>query len=215
MRIILAGPPGAGKSTQAVFLAHYLRVPHVSIGDLFRRNIRQGTALGKIARRQMEAGQVVEDEVTLGMMMERIQKPDADRGFLLDGIPRTVRQAEALKGVIEFDSVLDVEIPEAEILMRLTNRRICRNDSSHVYHLVYKPSRAGRDICDLCGGEIYLRDDDAEEIIRKRIEVYNLMTSPIIDYYRESGLVSTISGLGKLQEITGRAIDALAQANVA
>ncbi|MGW0823293.1 adenylate kinase [Streptomyces sp. NPDC002845] len=215
MRIVLVGPPGAGKGTQAAFLAKNLSIPHISTGDLFRANISQKTELGKLAKSYMDAGNLVPDEVTIAMAKDRMEQPDAEHGFLLDGFPRNVSQAEALDEMLKsesmkLDAVLDLEVPEDEVVKRIAGRRICRNDSAHVFHVTYKaPEQDG--VCDECGGELYQRDDDSEETVRKRLEVYHTQTEPIIDYYRAQGLVVTISALGKVDEVTQRAMDALKQ----
>ncbi|MGX2996751.1 adenylate kinase [Streptomyces sp. JNUCC 64] len=213
MRIVLVGPPGAGKGTQAAFLAKNLSIPHISTGDLFRANISQGTELGKQAKAFMDAGNLVPDEVTIGMAKDRMEQPDAEGGFLLDGFPRNVSQAEALDETLaaesmKLDAVLDLEVPEDEVVKRIAGRRICRKDSSHVFHVTYKkPETEG--VCDTCGGELYQREDDSEGTVRKRLEVYHTQTEPIIDYYREQGLVVTISALGKVEDVTSRAMAAL------
>ncbi len=213
MRIVLVGPPGAGKGTQAAFLAKNLSIPHISTGDLFRANISQGTELGKQAKAYMDAGNLVPDEVTIGMAKDRMAQSDAEGGFLLDGFPRNVSQAEALDEALKadgqkLDAVLDLEVPEDEVVKRIAGRRICRNDSSHVFHVTYsKPEREG--VCDVCGGELYQRGDDKEETVRKRLDVYHRETEPIIDHYKGQGLVVTISALGKVDEVTKRAMDAL------
>lgn len=213
MRIVLVGPPGAGKGTQAAFLAKNLKIPHISTGDLFRANISQGTELGKQAKAFMDAGNLVPDEVTIGMAHDRMTQPDAENGFLLDGFPRNVSQAEALDESLKtdgqkLDAVLDLEVPEDEVVKRIAGRRICRNDSSHVFHVTYsKPKTEG--VCEVCGGELYQRGDDQEETVRKRLDVYHRETEPIIDHYKAQGLVVTISALGKVDEVTKRAMDAL------
>jgi adenylate kinase len=213
MRIVLVGPPGAGKGTQAAFLARNLSIPHISTGDLFRANISQQTELGKLAKSYMDAGNLVPDEVTIAMAKDRMEQPDAENGFLLDGFPRNVSQAEALDELLEtesmqLDAVLDLEVPEDEVVKRIAGRRICRNDSSHVFHVTYKQS-AKDGVCDVCGGELYQRDDDSEETVRTRLEVYHTQTEPIIDYYKAQGLVVTISALGKVEDVTTRAMEAL------
>ncbi|NSC23373.1 adenylate kinase [Streptomyces albus subsp. chlorinus] len=213
MRIVLVGPPGAGKGTQAAFLAKNLAVPHIATGDLFRANMSQGTALGQQAKEYMSAGQLVPDEITIGMAKSRMAEPDASGGFLLDGFPRNIAQAQALDAHLEetgqkLDAVLDLEVPEDEVVRRIAGRRICRNDSSHVFHVEYKaPKTPG--VCDVCGGELYQREDDREETVRKRLEVYHSETEPIIDHYKAQGLVTTISALGAVDEVTQRAMSAL------
>ncbi|MFF0382817.1 adenylate kinase [Streptomyces sp. NPDC004673] len=213
MRIVLVGPPGAGKGTQAVRLAEKLAVPHISTGDLFRANISRQTELGKLAKSYMDAGNLVPDEVTIAMAKDRMEQPDAENGFLLDGFPRNVSQAQALDELlqgegIKLDAVLDLEVPEEEVVKRIAGRRICRNDSAHVFHVTYSaPKKEG--VCDVCGGELYQRDDDSEDTVRKRLEVYHTQTEPIIDYYKAQGLVVTISSLGPVDEITKRALEAL------
>ncbi|MFJ5706318.1 MULTISPECIES: adenylate kinase [unclassified Streptomyces] len=213
MRIVLVGPPGAGKGTQAAFLAKNLAIPHISTGDLFRANISQGTELGLKAKGYMDRGELVPDEVTIGMAKDRMEQADAANGFLLDGFPRNVAQAEALDVALkaddmQLDAVLDLEVPEDEVVKRIAGRRICRNDSSHVFHVTYNaPKTEG--VCDVCGGELYQRADDSEETVRTRLEVYHTQTEPIIDYYRAQNLVVTISALGKVDEVTARAMDAL------
>ncbi|MFH8684518.1 adenylate kinase [Streptomyces lydicus] len=213
MRIVLVGPPGAGKGTQAAYLAKNLAIPHISTGDLFRANISQGTPLGVEAKSYMDAGNLVPDSVTIGMAEDRLEQADAADGFLLDGFPRNLRQAEALDEYLKaknltLDAVLDLEVPEDEVVKRIAGRRICRNDSSHVFHAEYnKPKVEG--VCDVCGGGLYQRDDDREETVRKRLEVYHTETEPIIDYYKEQGLVVTIPALGKVEEVTERSMAAL------
>ncbi|MEV8032755.1 adenylate kinase [Streptomyces sp. NPDC002742] len=215
MRIVLVGPPGAGKGTQAAFLAKNLGIPHISTGDLFRANISRQTELGKLAKSYMDKGELVPDEVTIAMAKDRMEQPDAEHGFLLDGFPRNVSQAEALDEMLstegmKLDAVLDLEVPEDEVVRRIAGRRICRNDSSHVFHVSYKtPKREG--VCDVCGGELYQRDDDSEDTVRTRLEVYHTQTEPIIDYYKAQGLVVTIPALGKVEEVTARAMEALSR----
>lgn len=213
MRIVLVGPPGAGKGTQAQFLAKELSVPHISTGDLFRANISQGTKLGQEAQSYMKAGQFVPDSVTIGMAQDRLEQRDAEAGFLLDGFPRNLHQAEVLDEYlagksIRLDAVLDLEVPEDEVVKRIAGRRICAKDSGHVFHTVYSPPK-NEGACDLCGGQLYQRDDDTEATVRKRLADYHNLTEPIIGYYREQGLVETISALGKVPEVTARALTAL------
>lgn len=213
MRIVLVGPPGAGKGTQAVLLAQHLSIPHISTGDLFRANISKGTELGRQVEEIIRSGGLVPDEVTVAMAADRMAQADAEDGFLLDGFPRNIAQAKALDELLresghKIDAVLDLEVPEEEVVKRIAGRRTCRNDSSHVFHVEYKqPKQPGR--CDVCGGELYQRDDDREETVRKRLAVYHEETEPIIDYYREQGLVVTIPALAPVPEVTRRALDAL------
>ncbi|MFI7238041.1 adenylate kinase [Streptomyces cyaneofuscatus] len=217
MRIVLVGPPGAGKGTQAAYLAENLSIPHISTGDLFRANMSQGTDLGKQARAYIDAGQLVPDEVTIGMAKDRMGQSDAVNGFLLDGFPRNVGQAEALDVMlkdegVKLDAVLDLEVPEDEVVKRIAGRRVCRRDSAHVFHLSYSPPKT-QGLCDVCGGELYQRHDDSEETVRTRLEVYHTQTEPIIDYYRAQGLVVTISALGEVADVTTRAMEALKQSD--
>jgi len=213
MRIVLVGPPGAGKGTQAAFLAKNLSIPHISTGDLFRANISQGTDLGKRAKAFMDAGNLVPDEVTIGMAEDRLDQADTANGFLLDGFPRNENQAQALDAYLEahgitLDGVLDLEVPEAEVVKRIAGRRVCRNDSAHVFHAEYKKPKVDG-VCDECGGELYQRNDDAEDKVRTRLEIYHRETEPIIDYYKRQDLVMTISALGSVAEVTQRAMEAL------
>jgi adenylate kinase len=213
MRIVLVGPPGAGKGTQAAYLARNLSIPHVSTGDLFRANISQGTPLGNQAQEYMKSGELVPDEVTIGMAKDRLEQPDAAQGFLLDGFPRNLHQAKALDEILvesglRVDAVLDLEVPEDEVVKRIAGRRTCRTDSAHTFHVEYKrPAVEG--VCDECGGELYQRDDDREDTVRKRLDVYHSETEPIIDFYKSQDLVVTIPALGKVSDVTERAMTAL------
>ncbi|MGW4383722.1 adenylate kinase [Kitasatospora sp. NPDC004531] len=215
MRIVLVGPPGAGKGTQAHVLAKTLSIPHISTGDLFRANISQGTPLGVEAKSYMDAGRLVPDEVTIGMAKDRMLQPDAAGGFLLDGFPRNLGQAEALDAFlaeqgIALDGVLDLEVSEDEVVKRIAGRRLCRKDGAHVFHVVYNPPKT-EGVCDECGGELYQRSDDTEEAVRVRLEEYHSKTEPIIGYYQAQGLLVTIPALGKVDEVTERAVAALEQ----
>ncbi|MFJ6214375.1 adenylate kinase [Streptomyces sp. NPDC092296] len=218
MRIVLVGPPGAGKGTQAHLLAKTLSIPHISTGDLFRANISQSTPLGLEAKAYMDAGKLVPDEITIGMARDRMAQPDAAKGFLLDGFPRNLGQAKALDEILAedapeggsrgLDGVLDLEVPEDEVVKRIAGRRLCRKDGSHVFHVNYNPP-AVEGVCDECGGELYQRSDDTEEAVRVRLEEYHTKTEPIIGYYADQGLLVTIPALGKVSEVTERAIEAL------
>ncbi|MFJ6945237.1 adenylate kinase [Streptomyces wuyuanensis] len=218
MRILLIGPPGAGKGTQAVRLASYLSIEHISTGDLFREHIDQGTELGQNARPHMRAGLLVPDEVTIGVIEERLTRPDTERGFLLDGFPRNLAQAEALDGILAdsqlpLDAVLGLAIPEARVVRRIAGRRLCRRDREHVFHVDYSPPEVAG-ACDVCGGELYQRDDDREATVRKRLEVYRSETAPVVDHYQAQGLVTTISALGDVQEVMDRALVAIGYGQV-
>ncbi|ARQ69032.1 adenylate kinase [Streptomyces marincola] len=213
MRIVLVGPPGAGKGTQASLLAEHLAIPHISTGDLFRANIRQGTELGRQVDAILREGGLVPDEVTVAMAADRMAQPDAANGFLLDGFPRNITQAKALDELLaesgtKLNAVLDLEVPEEEVVRRIAGRRTCRKDSSHTFHVENKPPRE-EGVCDVCGGELYQREDDQEGTVRKRLAVYHEETEPIIGYYGEQGLVSTISALAPVPEVTRRALEAL------
>jgi adenylate kinase len=213
MRIVLTGPPGAGKGTQAVLLAERLAIPHISTGNLFRAHISQGTELGRRVESILREGGLVPDEITIAMAGQRMAEPDAADGFLLDGFPRNISQAQALDALLQetghkLDAVLDLEVPEDEVVRRMAGRRMCRKDGSHIFHVDYNPPREPG-VCDVDGGELYQRDDDQEETVRRRLAVYHEETEPIIDYYREQGLVATISALAPVPEVTRRALEAL------
>lgn len=196
MRAILMGPPGAGKGTQAADLITRYQIPHISTGDMFRAAIKAGTALGIKAKEYMDAGSLVPDEVTIGIVAERLAEPDCSKGFLLDGFPRTVAQANALDKILvdlkmDLDGVINIEVPEAKLIERLTGRRICRQCGA-TYHMVFNPPTS--EACDKCGGELYQRSDDTLETAKNRLQVYNAQTQPLIDYYREKGLLKEING---------------------
>ncbi|MCM1975688.1 MULTISPECIES: adenylate kinase [unclassified Streptomyces] len=213
MRIVLVGPPGAGKGTQATVLAETLSIPHISTGDLFRANISQKTELGQRAQSYMSKGDLVPDQVTIDMAKDRMEQPDAANGFLLDGFPRNVSQAEALDEIlkaqgIKLDAVLDLEVEEDEVVKRIAGRRTCRKDNKHIFHVDYAaPKTEG--VCDTCGGELYQREDDSEATVRNRLDVYHTQTEPIIDFYKAQGLLVTIPALGEVKDVTQRAMDAL------
>ncbi len=212
MRLVLVGPPGAGKGTQAEFIAAHLAVPKISTGDIFRANVGQGTPLGQEARRYMDAGQLVPDEVTINMVRERLAEPDAADGFLLDGFPRTLPQAAALDKLLadlgtQLDLVLELVVDEDEVVRRLSGRRQCRG-CGKIWHIEFDPpSREGS--CDRCGGELYQRDDDKPEVIAERLRVYARDTSPLVDYYGAQGKLVGIDATGPVEDVTVRAIDAL------
>lgn len=195
MRVILLGPPGAGKGTQAVSIAEQTGIPHISTGDMFRGALKQGTPLGREAKKYMDAGELVPDDVVVAMVRERIQKPDCAAGFLLDGFPRTIVQAEKLEETLRaagltIDLVLNLNCAAATVLKRLTGRRVCKSCGA-IYHVLNMPPK--RDgVCDACNGSLYQRDDDKEATILNRLEVYNRQTAGLIAYYRQRGLLKDI-----------------------
>ena len=180
MRIVLVGPPGAGKGTQAKVVAESLGIPAISTGDIFRANVAAGTELGVQVKHYMDAGQLVPDEVTIGLIRDRFGEDDAAAGFLLDGFPRNVAQAEALEAMltgihVKLDRVVELKVDNDEVVRRISGRRLCRNDSTHIFHVESKPP-ATPGVCDVCGGELYQRDDDREETVRERLRVYETET---------------------------------------
>ncbi len=217
MRLILVGPPGAGKGTQAVHLAAHYGIPHISTGDIFRTNIKNNTELGALARSYMDKGELVPDSVTNEMVKDRLTWDDAQSGFLLDGFPRNVLQAEVLRAVLAekatpLDAVLELSIEDAEIISRLSGRRTC-SACSAPFHAIFNPPQV-ENICDKCGGALMQREDDNEATIARRLEVYAEQTKPIISFYRNEGLLITTSARGDVAEITDRAIAALSAAVV-
>ncbi|NLU43201.1 MAG: adenylate kinase [Firmicutes bacterium] len=215
MRLILLGPPGAGKGTQAESLSATLGIPHISTGDMFREAVAAGTPLGREAKSYMDAGKLVPDEVTIGIVRERLDRPDARSGFVLDGFPRTVPQAEALDEILKdlsekIDAVVCIDVPEDKLVRRLSRRRVCRGCGA-IYHLETKPPGPdGR--CTVCGGELYQRDDDTEETVRRRLEVYRLQTEPLIRYYEKRGLLRTVSGDKDIDSVNRDTLAALGRA---
>ncbi len=203
--IILLGPPASGKGTQAKRLRTHLGLPHIASGDLFRDNLKNKTALGLKAKVYMERGELVPDEITIAMVLDRLSREDCAVGALLDGFPRTLAQAEALdKALAErglrIDRVLNIQVPEAVLIERVTGRRICRTCGA-VYHIKFKPPKQ-EGICDLDGGELYQRDDDTEETMRNRLKVYWEQTSPLIDYYRARGVLVDVDGDQPIEAVT-------------
>jgi adenylate kinase len=207
MNLILLGPPGAGKGTQAKRLEEKYEIPQISTGDILRGAVRQGTKLGKTAQSYMDAGKLVPDSVMVGIIEERLREPDCAQGFILDGFPRTVAQADALAGVLEgigsgIDHVICVEVPNEELVGRLTGRRTC-GACGAMFHVEFNPpEREGS--CDACGGDLFQREDDKEDTIRSRLAVYDEQTAPLIAYYRRGGLLRPIDGVGNMEEILGR-----------
>jgi adenylate kinase len=212
MRLVLVGPPGAGKGTQAQFVSAHLAVLQISTGDIFRANVSEGTPLGKQAREFMDAGDLVPDEITVAMVRDRLESDDADRGFLLDGFPRTVPQAVQLDEILreldtELDVVLELVVDDGEVVRRLSGRRTCRR-CGHIWHVDFDPPSADG-ICDNCGGELFQRDDDQAATIRHRLEVYYEQTAPLIGYYAEQGILVGIDAMGPVDDVTERASAAL------
>jgi adenylate kinase len=204
MHILLMGPPGAGKGTQAAKLVEEFAIPHISTGDMFRAAVKEGTPLGKQAKEFMDAGQLVPDSVTIGIVKERLAKPDCKDGFILDGFPRTTEQAEALNRSlqelgIQLDRVINIIVPDDILVRRMTGRRICRSCGA-TYHAEYNPSKKGN-MCDKCGGELYQRDDDREETVTKRLAVYQAQTRPLIEYYQDRGLYTEIDGQQDIDQV--------------
>jgi len=199
------GPPGGGKGTQAEVLVRELGVTHISTGDMFREAVKEGTEMGKKAKEYMDKGQLVPDEVVIGMVKERLSRPDCARGFLLDGFPRTLAQAEALDTTlkemgIKLDAVININVPRQPILERLTGRRVCRNCGA-TYHIKYNPPKVeGK--CNNCGGELYQRSDDTEETVNKRLDVYEAQTQPLIEYYAKKGLIKDINGNQDIKKVS-------------
>jgi adenylate kinase len=212
VRLVLVGPPGAGKGTQAQFIASHLSVPKISTGDIFRMHVTQGTPLGHEAKRYMDAGDLVPDEVTIAMVRERLDEDDARDGFLLDGFPRNEAQAEVLDDVLgvrgtPLSVVLELVVDDEEVVRRLSGRRTCR-ECAHVWHVVFDPP-ALEGICDHCGGKLFQRDDDREETIRHRLEVYADQTAPLVGYYAARGLLEGIDATGPVEDVTARAVASL------
>jgi adenylate kinase len=212
VRLVLVGPPGAGKGTQAQYIAEHLHVPKISTGDIFRANVGQGTELGLLAKTYMDKGDLVPDDVTIEMVRNRLTEPDAVGGFLLDGFPRTVPQAEVLDAMlaetgVKLDVVLELVVEDDEVIRRLSGRRTCRT-CNHIWHVDFDPpSVAG--VCDIDGGELYQRDDDQAETIANRLKVYANETAPLVGYYASRGLLVGIDATGPVDDVTQRAIDAL------
>jgi adenylate kinase len=212
VRVVLVGPPGAGKGTQAQFIASHLAIPTISTGEIFRSNVSRGTDLGRQAKAYMDRGDLVPDEVTIAMVASRFAEDDAQGGFLLDGFPRNVPQAETLKKMLaKWDAglsvVLELVVDEDEVVRRLSGRRTCRR-CERVWHVLYDPP-ARNSICDDCGAELFQRDDDSEDTIRHRIEVYAEQTSPLVSFYADENILIGIDATGPVEEITSRAMAAL------
>lgn len=204
MKIIMLGAPGAGKGTQAKQIAAKYGIPHISTGDIFRANIKNGTDLGKKAKEYMDQGLLVPDELTCDLVMDRIAQEDCAKGFVLDGFPRTIPQAEALDAALTkigqaMDYAIDVDVPDENIINRMSGRRACLNCGA-TYHLVSIPPKK-EGICDTCGNELVLRDDDQPETVKKRLDVYHEQTQPLIDYYQKKGILKSVDGTRPMEQV--------------
>lgn len=212
MKIIMLGAPGAGKGTQAKMIAEKYNIPHISTGDIFRANIKNGTELGKKAKSYMDKGQLVPDELTLDLIMDRFKEDDCKNGYVLDGFPRTIPQAEALDAALKanrekVDFAIDVDVPDENIVKRMGGRRACVNCGA-TYHIVYSPTKVeGK--CDKCGEELIVRDDDKPETVLSRLEVYHNQTQPLIDYYNEQGILKTVDGTVDMKDVFKAIVDIL------
>jgi len=218
VHVVLVGPPGAGKGTQAQLIAARLQIPHVSTGDIFRENVSEMTELGRQAKTFMNAGDLVPDEITVAMVRDRLAKPDAHAGFVLDGFPRTLIQAEQLqKTLAELDETLDVVLEmkpdDEELVRRLSGRRTCQG-CGRIWHVDYDPTSVDNQ-CDECGSSLSQRDDDRPETIRRRLEVYREQTEPLVGFYADLGLLAVIDAVGTVDEVTLRAVQALREAQTA
>ena len=212
MRLVLLGPPGAGKGTQASAIVKKYNIPHISTGDIFRANIKEGTELGKKAKEYMDKGLLVPDDVVVSIVKDRLTKEDCKEGFLLDGFPRTVNQADALDKElsqmgIKLDKVVNIDANKEILITRAIGRRICR-ECGATYHIKFNPSKV-ENVCDIEGGQLFQRDDDKEETVAKRIEVYLKETQPLIDYYKEKGLILNVDGTKPINEIFEEIVKAL------
>ena len=214
MKIIMLGAPGAGKGTQAKKIAAKYQIPHISTGDIFRANIRNGTELGMKAKAFMDAGGLVPDEITIGMLLDRIHEADCQNGYVLDGFPRTIPQAESLTKALgdmgeAIDYAVNVDVPDENIINRMSGRRACLSCGA-TYHIVYNPPKK-EGICDVCGKELILRDDDKPETVQKRLNVYHEQTQPLIDYYTGQGVLKTVDGTKNLDEVFGDIVKILGE----
>jgi adenylate kinase len=209
MRLILLGPPGAGKGTQAGFIRERFAIPQISTGDMLRAAVKAGTPLGKEAKKVMDFGQLVSDDIIIGLVKERLKQPDCARGYLFDGFPRTIPQAEALKAAkVALDYVLEIDVPDEEIITRISGRRV-HAASGRVYHVKFNPPRAA-DRDDATGEALVQRDDDREETVRERLQVYRKQTRPLVEHYKKTPVkYRKISGRGSVEQITERALAAL------
>ncbi|ABB16065.1 adenylate kinase [Carboxydothermus hydrogenoformans] len=204
MKLLIMGPPGAGKGTQAEKIVKEFGITHISTGDMFRAALKNQTPLGLKAKEYMDKGELVPDEIVIAMVEERISAPDCAKGFLLDGFPRTIPQAEALDKKlaemgITLDGVINIEVPREELIERLTGRRVCRQCGA-TYHVKFNPPKV-EGVCDACGGELYQRSDDSLETVSNRLDVYEAQTAPLKDYYAKTGLLKNIDGTKSIEEV--------------
>lgn len=204
MKIIMLGAPGAGKGTQAKMIASKYQVPHISTGDIFRANIKNGTELGKKAKEYMDQGLLVPDELTVDLVIDRLSQDDCGKGYILDGFPRTIPQAQALDAALskrgeKMDYAIDVDVPDENIVNRMSGRRACTGCGA-TYHIVHNPSKKG-DVCEVCGETLILRDDDKPETVQKRLTVYHEQTQPLIDYYTQQGILKTVDGTQDMNDV--------------
>ena len=212
MQLLLMGPPGAGKGTQAAELVKRFHIPHISTGDMFRAAVKEGTELGKQAKACMDSGKLVPDEVTIGIVKERLAKDDCKQGFILDGFPRTVEQADALNGILDelgmkLTRVLNIHVPAEDLIERAIGRRICKKCGA-TYHVKFNPTKV-ESVCDNCGGELYQRKDDNEETMKNRLSVYEASTKPLIDYYSKAGVYTEIDGRQPIEKVTEELVGVL------
>jgi adenylate kinase len=212
MRLVLLGAPGAGKGTQAKKLIEKYRIPQISTGDILRKAVADGTSLGKEAKSYMDKGELVPDSVVIGLVKERISKSDCADGFILDGFPRNTSQAQTLDGVLAMMNTpltvaLSVDVDKDDLMKRLTGRRTCRG-CQQMYNIYFSPATKDG-ICDKCGGELYQRDDDKEETIKNRLDVYDKSTAPLIDYFRKKGILKSVMGVGNIDEIFKKVCEVL------
>lgn len=204
MKIVMLGAPGAGKGTQAKMIAAKYEVPHISTGDIFRANIKNGTELGKKAKEYMDQGLLVPDELTVDLVIDRLSQEDCAKGYILDGFPRTIPQAEVLDAALskrgeKMDYAIDVDVPDENIVNRMSGRRACTGCGA-TYHIVHNPSKKG-DVCEVCGETLILRDDDKPETVQKRLTVYHEQTQPLIDYYTQQGILKTVDGTQDMNDV--------------
>ena len=212
MKIIMLGAPGAGKGTQAKMIAEKCGIPHISTGDIFRANIKNGTELGAKAKEYMDKGLLVPDELVCDLVVDRIQQADCEKGYILDGFPRTIPQAEALEAALnaieqKLDYAIDIDVPDENIINRMSGRRACVGCGA-TYHLVYAPTKT-EGICDVCGKELILRDDDKPETVQKRLNVYHEQTQPLIDYYTKAGILKTVDGTVDINDVFAAIVEIL------